>query len=387
MHQKAQPKVRLNYRVFDTIDKALEDWKQVFHENLFLKPSYLRALEKALPDDMQVFYMVTYHRQKPMGLVYFQLKRYVTSESLKRNDTGFFCTLSRIMRETLGKIEVKLLVVGNLLLTGQNAFTWDERQIDQSGFLELLVDILDSKPKELAPYDVVMYKDFAQPNHLKKLGAFQFTIDPSMHIYLRQEWSDFDDYLQALNSKYRIRAKRAAKKLGNVSKIRFELADIKQYHQQIFQLYTAIATQQAFNIVNLDPRYFYALKQSLGEQYQFVAYFDQDKMIGFYSYILDGDSLEAYYVGLDHAHNTQRQLYLNILFDFIKEGIRHNVQCIALSRTALEIKSSVGAVPRDMYCYLRHNKKWGRVVLPHLVNYFKPKVEWKARSPFKSISE
>ena len=40
----------------------------------------------------------------------------------------------------------------------------------------------------------------------------EFSIQPKMILHLREDWTTFEDYLAAMTSKYRVRAKRAFKK-------------------------------------------------------------------------------------------------------------------------------------------------------------------------------
>ena len=74
---------------------------------------------------------------------------------------------------------------------------------------------------------------------------------------------------------------------------------------------------------------------------------------------------------------------INILYDIINLGISYKVKEIAFSRTALEIKSSVGAEPEKMYCYVRHKKSMNNKMVPHLIGYLKPNDDWIQRKPFK----
>jgi len=93
--------------------------------------------------------------------------------------------------------------------------------------------------------------------------------------------------------------------------------------------------------------------------------------------------MEAHYLGYDKSKNAQHQIYLNMLYDLIKEGIDARVDKIQFARTALEIKSSVGAVPYDMLCYLKHKTTWKNKFLPKLLSFMVPEKEWQPRSPFK----
>ena len=76
-------------------------------------------------------------------------------------------------------------------------------------------------------------------------------------------------------------------------------------------------------------------------------------------------------------------LYLNMLYDMIAYSINKGYRRIVFARTALEIKSSVGANPEVLYGLMRHNNRFINFFVPKLFYYFEPKMEWTERNPFK----
>jgi hypothetical protein len=97
----------------------------------------------------------------------------------------------------------------------------------------------------------------------------------------------------------------------------------------------------------------------------------------------NGDELDAHYLGYEDEVNRDHQLYLNMLLNIVQCAIEKRFRSIFFARTALEIKSSVGAEPHDMYFYLQHSKGFHNKLLPHIFNLLDPKEEWTPRSPFK----
>ena len=76
-------------------------------------------------------------------------------------------------------------------------------------------------------------------------------------------------------------------------------------------------------------------------------------------------------------------MYQNILYAFIELGIELNVDKISFGRTALEMKTTVGAVPKNYNAYLRLENR----VVNHLVKSFlptEPSTDWTPRNPFKA---
>lgn len=112
-------------------------------------------------------------------------------------------------------------------------------------------------------------------------------------------------------------------------------------------------------------------------------YFLEEKLIGFKTIINNGEALDSYFLGYDDSIQKEKMLYLNMLYDMTAHGIIHGFKKIVFGRTALEIKSSIGATPEIMIGIMRHSNKAINYFLPFFFNFLEPKVIWKERSPFQ----
>ncbi|MEL6988653.1 MAG: 8-amino-7-oxononanoate synthase, partial [Bacteroidota bacterium] len=211
----------------------------------------------------------------------------------------------------------------------------------------------------------------------------KFFTQPNMVFNIPPDWNTFEDYLSCLKSKYRVRYKRALKKGADIQSREFKLIDIEQYENEMFQLFKQVANNADFSTFNLNDHYFKQLKIELKDNIYVKGYFLGDKLVGFTTLINNGHELEAHYLGYDAPTNTSTQLYLNMLYDMVKYGIEQNFSKLVFSRTAMEIKSSVGAKPENMYFYLRHQSSQKNKMVPLVLSYLTPNQEWKERNPFK----
>ena len=96
------------------------------------------------------------------------------------------------------------------------------------------------------------------------------------------------------------------------------------------------------------------MKEELGESFRFFGYENQTgELLGFCTLIQNGSAYDAHFLGLKETSNREHQLYLNMLFDMLGKAIeRSDINTIVFGRTALEIKSSVGATPKNMFATL-----------------------------------
>ena len=128
--------------------------------------------------------------------------------------------------------------------------------------------------------------------------------------------------------------------------------------------------------------YFIAMKKVLGDEFKFISVQLNGNTVAFLSAYKFRDNLEAHLVGLDYDLLRSHALYQNILYYFVRMAIENKCFKLFFGRTATEIKSTVGAVPVKLNCYLKLNNGLANL----MVKPFMPtndKSDYIARSPFK----
>ncbi len=383
--------------VFDQLQSNKEDWLKLIPDNIFFSFPFLEMIEHTPPKGIKPLYAILSQNDKQIAVLSLQLKDIDLSESMNFNE-GFkkenaiqrFGTAVR--KKAAGIAKFTTLICGNVLLTGEYGFHFADNTIlykDQFNIIEKSLDtIVQLLSKNGYPCGPVLMKDYYKDkefslNNLESKFT-EFAVQPNMILNIRDEWNEFGDYLSSMKSKYRVRAKRAFKKLGeDVVKQEMTIEDIELNEQKLFDLYMETASEADFNLFTLPVNYFSLLKKQLGDKIKVVSYILDGKIIGYYTILFNTEYMEAHYLGYDKSKNAARQIYLNMLYDLIKEGIDASVDKIQFARTALEIKSSVGAVPYDMLVYLKHKSTWKNKLVPRLLGFMVPDKEWVPRSPFK----
>lgn len=355
--------------------------------DIFLSKEFHTAVEKSPPSGMKPFYCVISQNNTPIGITYYQVKHLKMSEALKIEGTG----TGVVVKKTLAnRINFHSIVCGNAMVTGQYGYRFSKKiaRDKQYKFMaqsnNLIVDLLKREYKiKVGP---VLCKDYYE-RQLYGTDNFEdytkFTVQPSMIFEVREEWHSFEDYLGSMKAKYRTRVKRAKKKLEGISRRTLESNDIELLKVRMNELYLNIAKQAGFNLFFLHENYFLDLKINLKDDFKVVGYFKDDILVGFYTLMYNRGNIDAHFLGYDKQYNGPHQLYLNMLYDMINIGIQLRAHKVFMSRTALEIKSSTGAVAHEMFCYLKHTKSIYNRLLPYILNTLVPEEEWLPRSPFK----
>ena len=122
----------------------------------------------------------------------------------------------------------------------------------------------------------------------------------------------------------------------------------------------------------------------LGNDFLLRGYFLEDKLVGFMSGVVNKTSLDAHYVGIDYELNKQNAIYSRMLYDYVRIGIERKLEYINFGRTSGEIKSTLGAVPEELTCYVRHKKSIANFLFKPFLRKIKPAV-FEQRYPFKKV--
>ena len=378
--------------IFKTVGEIALEWNEQAGENLFIKSAFLTALEETPPSRTSYRYVLVRKEDEIVGIVYFQIKKIDLYRSLRldaQSPEGVWNKFLHVVKSLLAKpLKANLLVLGNMTLTGSNGYVFKENIDKEEAFRiakTVTEEVVCRLKKERTRIAAVLIKDYYEDQKFvdQSLGYTEFKVQPNMIMQVSEEWKSFEDYMNNMKSKYRVRVRRARKKLGNLEKRLLSIEEIHAYSEEISALYKNVAEQAGFNLFILPVNYFYSLQKHLKDRMEMFGYFEGDRMVGFYTNILSHDDLDAHFLGYDPKCNRECQLYLNMLYDLVDDCIRLGGKRLILSRTALEIKSSIGAEPHAMVLYLKTTNRLLNLGVAKALNYFKPTQQWVPRSPFK----
>jgi hypothetical protein len=144
-----------------------------------------------------------------------------------------------------------------------------------------------------------------------------------------------------------------------------------------------VAKNAPFNTFFLAKNHFRILKEQLADNFLFYGYFQDEQLIGFSTLIKNGATMDTYFLGYNNKIQKEKMLYLNMLYDMVAYSINKGFKEIVFARTALEIKSSIGAKAVDMFGFIKHETAIIDSCIGRIFNFLEPKIEWKERNPFK----
>lgn len=386
-------KYNCSLQISPTILELQDDWRVLSHRNIYADPEYLSLLERKGPLAYKYVYAIIYYNDKPVTALYFQMKRIELAKDfrLHTHSKNLFKKLNVAFTKQFFKlVNQNLLIFGNVLLTGEYAFGAKQEFELSNELLDIVFSHVKTYFKEefSLPIKAILCKDFYKEGVHKELsfsvpGFYEFKVQPDMIMALDAQWENFEDFLKAVKSKYRVKYRKVIRQAESLEFREMDLDMLAQYNDEMYALYEATAKRATFSLFYLHPKYFIGLKECFTDNIRITGIFKEGRLLGFYTYVINGDYGDAHFIGYDVELNSDYQIYFNILLGLIKKAIDTKVKFLNLSRTALEIKSSVGAEPHDMFIYLRHENGLINKIMPMILDRLVPKLNWTQRSPFK----
>jgi len=206
-----------------------------------------------------------------------------------------------------------------------------------------------------------------------------------MVLTLDENWQNFDDYLASMKTKFRVKARKAYKQSSAIRIEEVTKEDLVNQLPQITALYKKVASNADFNLGDFNLETYTKLKEKFGENYILKTYWLNHKIVGFISGIINQNSLDAHFVGINYELNREYAIYQRMLYDYIEIAISKKLKTINFGRTASEIKSSVGAEPRDLTMYFRHKKSITNRILKLFLQRIQP-TPFQQKFPFKNAN-
>jgi hypothetical protein len=376
------------FTIYQTANALPEKWDSVAKSTIFLKRDYFEILERSCPTNMKCFFIGIFQDKELVGVALSQFLDLNKLESFGERDQ---CLKTIIRNFAFKRFSSHVLFLGNCMLTGENAYAFkDAIPFDEQIKVlhEARISIERILKKQGIQIHLLTSKDFSESeltkiNQTSFRSIFQFTTQPNMVFSISNHWKNEQDYVNALTKKYRDQYKRARKKAEGLVKRKLSLKEIEQNEVLIYDLYYHVAKNAPFNSFFLSKNHFSDLKRIWKDNFLFYGYFLDEKLIGFNTLIKNGEAMDTYFLGYDDTIQREKMLYLNMLYDMIGYSIKKEFKTIIFARTALEIKSSVGAKPETMYGLMEHKNSIINYFLPNFFRYLEPKTSWKERNPFQ----
>lgn len=309
---------------------------------------------------------------KPTSISAFQYVKFDINEAWPY--TGSSRRMAQRIADVFIRPHHRLVVGGSVCISGAEGSWAKSKKLAQEALVKAGRYLIDHDPAVFA----LLLKDFDY--HVSYPDFHTFQVDPIMMMNLTA-YSDWDQYQSALKSKYRQRLRSAYKYSQDIVSWDLDEAQIDLHAPRIQALLDEVVQDQgSFVLANPTADYIPTLKAELGDRCQVTGYFLHDKLIGFRCAVISGDTLFAHLVGFEKKYAQSHKLYQRMLYDYVQAGISLKAEKVDFGRTAMEIKSTLGAKGVDQHLLIRFRKRWMHKILAPIFQRLTAPV-WQARSP------
>lgn len=373
---------------FSSVDEiSLEIWETLQCENnIYFQRDFLKSIEKNHPKIKFSYIILVDKNEIPIAFSSIQIVDFFINSIQK--ELNFLKDLGRKLRILKDSKPLKLLISGNTFVSGEHGVFIKDNQDKKQVIKELAKAILHfvNSNKKLK-IDAFLIKDFINESlfitdELKDYNYHPFSVEPNMLLQINENWMVFDDYLAAMKTKFRVKAKKAFKQSKAIRIEEVTADNINNQLPKMTALYKKVAANAAFNLGEFNLETYKGFKEKIGENYILKTYWLENKIVGFISGVINKNSLDAHFVGIDYQLNREHAIYQRMLYDYIEIAINKKIKTINFGRTASEIKSSVGAIPQDLTMYLRHKKSIKNRILKLFLQRIQP-TPFQQKFPFK----
>ena len=366
--------------------------------SLFLRRDVLRVVEHHGPDNLVPRYATIYRGETPVAVLAAQIVS-VTAKQLHRGKSGSKVSDNRNLlqralkpaaRLATARLDERILVAGNLMSWGFHGIAFAPGENPATiwpGVVEALYR-LRRAARLAGPMNLVMIKDLTENEAgLEALRRFSYRpmeTEPNMVLNINPAWRSYEDYLSALDAKYRRNARDQLKKLAAAGCTIEPVSGLAGHSKRLHELYLSVHNNASVRLVTLPENYLPELATALGQDFRCTVIRRGGEILGFITSLREGRTAIAYFIGFDRAAAAEGlPLYLRLLHTTIGDAIAWGCTRLSIGRTALEPKAAMGAKPEPMAVWMRHRIPTMNWVL-HGVLGAVPHDEAPERNPFKT---
>lgn len=373
-------------QIFDTISSIDENkWNAINQSIPFYQTYQFLAAIESIQKDIQFRYVLVLKQEEIIAALYVQLLGFSFKNLVNYTNDSSDGIKSRF-KKYIAQKNTQLLNLGNVFFTGDKGVICNDEAL-------------------VIPYIPAIFKQIHRSFEAKKPSAFlianiylqdeekcidfcnsafhPFNTEPDMFMSVDKSWKSFADYMNALSSKYRVRAKKVLSVSEEIIQKELSLEEIVALKIPMQHLYDNVMNHVAFNMAVLNIDFFEQMKLLYGEECTVLGYYKDNQLVSFAClFHVDATTLHVHYIGLNYDINREYKLYNRMLLDFVKFAVEKEKYNIHFGRTATEIKTTIGAEPIPLHAYLKMSNRLVNASLPYFLKRIKP-AEYVARNPFK----
>ena len=337
-----------SYEFYQSIDDVdAEEWQDVCHasNNLFLDPRFLKAVDLSFSDEAEFWYVVfrDEHRRAVAATCF---SRYLVDCALMSPKViqNLAASVRRVWKRFLKY---------RILLCGLPLSTCDcQLAIADDADMEAIVAGLNQAATELARKTgsrLTSFKEFSVDltTRLSGLSRYGFLKARSVYAYHLEGGVDsFSSYLASRTAAARTNIRRSLRRFEEAGltceQMRGRDGVEHLFTADVHRLYLNVLERAKVRFECVPLRFFQELARQLPDESKFTIVRQGERIVGFCCGISGTDQHVLLILGFDYSLNREADLYFNLIYRALEQGMNPGVQVIHIGAAADEFKQRIG---------------------------------------------
>jgi hypothetical protein len=202
-----------------------------------------------------------------------------------------------------------------------------------------------------------------------------FTRIPSLPMTkLAIDYANFEDYMnRALNSATRKKLRKKFQASEHAAPIELSVVrDVTPVIAQIYPLYLQVYRRSRLHFEKLTESYFCGLGQHMPDRARFFLWRQSDRIVAFAACMVQHDTIDSEYIGLDYDVALELHLYHYVFRDLIRWAIANRYKWFRSSGLNYDPKLHLRQLLDPIDLYVRHTSDPINAVMRRVLPFIEP---------------
>ena len=334
----------------------MADWERIRCQStspIYLDPRFIAALEASMNETCRFRHLIIYDGDVPVACASLTDAIIDVAEVA---DPGLAALIRRLPGVLSRFRELRILMCGlpgtpahsSIVVAAGHAAGPIVSRLDQ-----LVCGLAAEWKMHGVTYKEFSTDDLAWIDCLRGRGYSRIATPPTYTFAPR--FKDLQDYSASLKTHYRRHVRLAANKLAAngvaVSILKGGAELCQTYTPEVHALYDGMVDRADFKVDRLPFRFFHELARRLADHVEVIVLSQNRRVVAFGWVLYDAAAYHVLVGGIDDALKREMDLYFNLLYASLDQGMRKGVQTIEVGQTGDFFKSKLGcqANPRYMF--------------------------------------
>jgi predicted N-acyltransferase len=354
------PSTKYEYRVYTSIHQIDPDeWAELcgsFDAQPFMSLSFLSVFEHTMRETHRLWYVVV-RDSLGRALGCACLSR-VPIDLLVIGGDAVKATVRAIRKAFPRFLHVDVLMCGLPFSAGLKHLFWLP-EADGAAVLKT-IDVAMHAIARRERIRFLVYKELGAPDRTVMNGLLRFGYVAGESLprnLFHADFATFDEYCGALKSHYRKVIRSSERKFLSGGYVTERLTSSQSistaYTNAVHQLYAAKARDAAYHLEVLPASFFRELAAELEGAVSLTCVYQAEEIVAFNWALHTGNDYYCLFCGVNEERNRSGDLYFNLVYQEMDNGLRLGARDIHCGQTADAFKARLGCVTTPLFIYAK----------------------------------